>query len=94
MTEKILIVGSSSKVAQTISETLTNNDYELIGTFNREYPQNPECYKELIKINFSDLKQLNKLKELRGISNVDFTIGMAEFLDEEISNVNYYSLKT
>ena len=50
MRNKILIIGASSKVAQSISETLTNNDYELIGTYNNDYPQNPECYDNLIKI--------------------------------------------
>ncbi len=92
MRNKILIIGASSKVAQSISETLINNDYELIGTYNNEYPQNPECYGNLIKIDFLIRRELNKLKNLDYISDIIFTIGKTEFLDKEKSKINFISL--
>lgn len=88
MRGKILIIGASSKVAQSISETLTNYDFELIGTYNKKYPQNPECYKQLKKINFIINKDLNKLDKLKNISDIIFTIGKTEFLNEESSKIN------
>src|SRR3989338_2899014 len=92
MRNKIIIIGASRKVAQSIYETLTNNDYELIGTYNNDYPQNPECYDNLIKIDFSIKKELNKLKNLDYISDIIFTMGKTEFLDKEKSKINFISL--
>ncbi len=93
MRSKILIVGSSSKVAQAISETLTNNDLELIGTYNREYSQNVECYTDLIKIDLMKKEDLKKLKNLDKVSDIIFTIGIVDFLDETKSKINYEILK-
>ncbi len=92
MRKQILVIGSSSNVAQDISECLTNNEYELTGTYNKTNPKNPECYKTLIKINFSNKTEIKKLKTLSNVSDVIFTIGKAEFLDEKVSNINYKTL--
>ncbi len=93
MRDKILIIGASSKVAQSISEMLTNYGFELIGTYNKKYPQNPECYKKLKKINFVINEDINKLDKLKNISDIIFTIGKAEFLNEEASKINYKALE-
>lgn len=93
MREKILIVGTASKVSQAISETLTNNHYELIGTYNKTYPQNPECYSNLLKINFLKKSDIEKLDDLKNISDIIFSIGKIDFLDEKKAKVNYVLLK-
>ncbi len=93
MREKILIIGSASKVSQAISETLTNNHHELIGTYYKKYPQNPECYTNLIKVDFLKKSEIQKLKKFKGISDIIFTIGEADFLDKNRAKVNYLTLK-
>ena len=93
MIKRILIIGSSSNVAQAISEDLINNEYEMTGTYNNNYPKNPECYKSLVKVDFLKKNEIHRLGKLSNISDIIFTIGQAEFLDRSAARENHECLK-
>lgn len=94
MKNNLLIIGASSCLAHAVSATLNDSDYLVFGTYNEHYPQNPENYKELAKLDFLDEAQIKKIDDvLSTIDDIIFTIGDSDYLDEEKSRKNVITLK-
>lgn len=92
---KVLIIGASSNIGNILSEKLFERGYTLVGTYHKNYPKNPECYSQLIKINILSNKDLHLLmKYVRNANDIIFTVGKTEYLlEEKAKDINYISLK-
>ena len=90
----ILIVGSSSCLSEAVSKSLTQRKTELIGTYHHNKPKNPERYLKLIRVDFAKTNEIKKLSQILPlVSDIIFTIGRVNYLEENKSKINYLALK-
>ncbi|MEI6553931.1 MAG: NAD(P)-dependent oxidoreductase, partial [bacterium] len=93
MRNNLLIIGASSCLANAISGSLKDFGYSICGTYNNNYPKDPENYKSLLKIDFLNKKQIKDIDDvLVSVDNIIFTIGDSNYLDENESKKNIDTL--
>lgn len=94
MKDHLLIVGTSSSLGQVLASHFVRENLCLFGTYNSNYPTNPECYEKLFEVNFLDKKHLETLNDIIPyVSDIIFTIGNTERLDPEKAKQNYQIIK-